>query len=651
MFQAVAAILLNCAVFAGVGLGPLAVLVPGAGLSTLLALAPAAGYALVSVTLTCWLLREGTVASAMLPLTAGLLALSLACLVAVRRRLAARLATANRRRLLPGLAGLALCLGLLTAPLAAGNGGWAVFRGNASDSLIYTFLAKYFDEHPRAWAFTHTAEEVEAADPMLGPPRSMLSIRWTSGAMLAYCAKLAGQGPLEFQYAFTLTSFVLLYAALLPFLAAMGLGPLFAALSSLALATGFFGQFVLDIRAFSQINVLPLTVLLAYAVSLPAPRGRGPAASRLGLLGLSFLACFVNYTEIFPMIVGAVAAFVLAKAMTGRLTRREVLVQAGGFACGMAATWPVRFLFGHMLAQIHFTETAPELWAEAYFQWLFHNVPAGIFGLPLAENGFSGLPGLSFLNLPPVLVTAFALAMAVLFVLGALRAATDRDHDAPLAALAFAAASLAAFALFTFKNAPWVAGKGLSYFYPFLLALPLYAALARQPWGALSGRVRLPARLADRLALAGTVVAMAFLAWQLAFAGLRPAYAARDRDYLRYVRNHGRYRVIDCDTTAIRAALAGSPAAPVAVCSPDPWKWAFLGLTLDAERPVRLPSQMLDGPAQDLVFLALDRPAGGVPPELAPYVAAGNATFVLYHLPRGLLASLAGTLACATNPY
>lgn len=646
MFEAVTAILLNCAVFAGVGLGPLALLLPGAGLSALLALAPAGGYALVSVALTCWLLREGTVASAMLPLTGALLALSLVCLAVARKPLAARLARADRRHLLPGLAGLVLCLGLLTAPLAAGNAGWAVFRGNASDSFIYTFLAKYFDQHPRAWAFAHTAEEVEAADPMLGPPRSMLSIRWTSGAMLAYCARLAGQGPLDFQYAFTLTSFVLLYAALLPFLAAMGLSPVLAALAALAMATGFYGQFVLDIRAFSQINVLPLTVLLAYAVSLPPPRGRGPTASRVGLLGLSFLACFVNYTEIFPMVVGAAAAFVLAKAMAGRLTRREVVVQAGGFACGMAATWPVRFLFEHMLAQIHFTETAPELWAEAYFQWLFQNVPAGVFGLTLAGNGFSGLPGLSFLNLPPVLVTVFALCLAALFVLGALRALADRDRDAPLAALAFAAASLAAFVLFTLRHAPWVAGKGLSYFYPFILALPLYAALARHP-RPIPGPIRLPARLAT----AGRIVAVAFLAWQMAFAGLRPAYAALERDYPGYVRNHGRYRAVDCDTAAIRAALDRAGTEPVAVCSADPWKWAFLGLTLDAARPVRLPSQMLDGPADALVFLALDRPAEGISPELAPYVAAGNASFVLYRLPRARLAALAGTLTCATNPY
>jgi len=646
MLEAVIAILINCAVFAGVGLGPLAVLAPGVGLPAVLAMAPAAGYALVSVALTGWLLREGTVASAMLPLTASLLAVSLACLVAGRKTFFARLAAIRPRRLLPGLAGLALCLGLLTAPLAAGNQGWSVFRGNASDSFIYMFLAKYFDEHPRAWGFSHTAAELEAVDPMLGPPRSMLNIRWTSGAMLAYSARLADRGILDFQYPFTLTSFVIFYAALLPFLAAMGLTPLFSALGALALATGFYGQFVLDIRAFSQINTLPLATLLAFAVSLPPPAGRGAAASRIGLLGLSFLACFVNYTEIFPMVVGAVAAFVLLKAMVGRLTGREALIQAAGFALGMAATWPVRFLFEHMLAQIHFTETAPELWAEAYFSWLFGNIPAGMFGLSLAGNGFSGLPGLSFLNLPPALVTAFAVLMAALFVLGGLRALADRDHDAPLAALAFAAASLAAFVVFTVKGKPWVAGKGLSYFYPCLLAVPLYAALAAQAWPA---RGRLAGL--GRLVPAARIAAVAFLAWQLAFAGLRPAYAALDKDYPRYVRNHGRYRTVDCNIVPIRAALVRAGAVSVAVCSADPWKWSFLGLALDGRWSVRLPSQMLEGPAEEPVFVALDRPVDGVPAELAPYLAAENASFALYRLPRGLLATLAQTLPCSTDPY
>ncbi len=647
MLEASFAIALNVVVFALIGFGPLVLLARRAGWGAVAALAPAAGYALVSLALTCWLMREGDVGGAMLPVTGGLLGLSLLCLLPARRELLALLTGLRPRRLVPGLAALALCLTFLTAPLAAGNKGYAVFRGNASDSLIYVFLAKYFDEHPRSWAFSHSAAEVVAADPMLGPPRSMLSIRWTSGAMLAYCAKLAGQGVLEFHYPFTMVSFVLLCAALLPFLGALGLSPWLAAAGALALCTGFYGQLVLDIRAFSQINVLPLTILLACALSLPAPDTRRDAVGRVGLLGLSFLACFVNYTEIFPMVVGAAAAYVLLKTMAGRLARREGLVLAAGFACGMAATWPVRFLYEHMLAQIHFTQIAPELWSEAYFSWLFHNIPAGMFGLTLLEQGFARLPGLSALHLPPLVVTLFGLAMAALFVLGALRALADRERDAPLAALAFAAASLAAFALFTVMGKPWVAGKGLSYFYPFLLGLPLYAGLAPES-GSLSGRLAAAAR---RIRPAARGLAIVFLAVQLSFALLRPAYAALDIDYPLYARNHGRYRVIDCDIEPLRRVLDAARATSVGVCSTDPWKWAFLGLALDEDRRVRLPGQMLTGPADEEVFVILDRPQPGGSPELAPFLVAENTSYALYRLPRGRLGELAGNLPCATEPY
>ncbi|UJX42208.1 hypothetical protein K9F62_05875 [Desulfovibrio sp. JY] len=646
MLQAAFAILVNCAVFAGVGLGPMAVLARGVGLPAVLAMAPAAGYALVSVTLTCWLMREGTVGAAMVPVTGGLLAVSLVCLLLVRRDLLGRLAAVRDKRLVAGLTGAVLCLGLLTAPLSAGNKGYAVFRGNASDSFIYLFLAKYFDAHPRAWAFTHSPEEVEADDPMLGPPRSMLNIRWTCGAMLAYGAKLAGMGIVDFQYPFTMTSFLLFYAAMLALLAAMGFSPFLAALTSLVMATGFYGQLVLDIRAFSQINVLPLTVLLAWAISLPPPERTPDILRRAGLLGLSFLACFVNYTEIFPMVVGAVAAFLGLLGLAGRLTRRQTLVQAAGFAVGMAATWPVRFLYAHMLAQIHFTTIAPELWSEAYFPWLFKNIPAGIFGVTLAGDGFAKLPGLSFLHIHTAVVTLFALLVAVLFLAGVLRALADRDHDAPLAAVAFAAASLAAFALFTLRDTPWVAGKGLSYFYPFILSLPLYAALSRNalPRLARSGWIKWALPTAKALA-------MAFLVLQLSFACLRPVYAAMDADYPDYVRNHGRYRTIDCDIDALRAALAAAGAKDVGICSADPWKWSFLGLSLGERWRVRLPGQMLEGPQGGKVFVALDLPKSGVPAELAPYLAAKNASFALYHLPRARLAALAGTLPCAREPY
>ncbi|MFP5259728.1 MAG: hypothetical protein ACLGQH_11970 [Acidobacteriota bacterium] len=642
MRHIVLAIAANCLVFAGVGLGPMALLAPRLGLLAVLALAPAAGYALYSVALTCLLLQEGTAGAAAWPLAGVLCAVSAGCLAYAWPSVRARLPGVSGRRAVAGLVGLTLCLGLLTAPLAAGNKGYGIFRGNASDSFIYMFLARYFDEHPRAWAFSLTEDDIKAAAPMLGPSRSMLNIRWTSGAMLTACARLGGMNILDFQYPFTLVSYVLFFAALLPFLAAMGLSATAAAVSALALTTGFYGQLVLDIRAFSQINTLALVILLATVLSLPTPASRGGAVRRIVLLALCYLSTFVNYTEIFPMIFGAAAAYLTAKAMLSRLTLREAGIQVAGFVLGMAATWPVRFLFAHMLAQIHFTETAPQLWSDAYFSWLFYNVPAGIFGLPLLENGFSRLPGWAFLDWPGWLVTTLAYGLGALFLLGAVRALADRERDAPLAALTFAAASLAAFALFCFKDTPWVAGKGLSYFYPAIAALVLYAALARP-----AGRPRLPRWLAGL----GTVLAVVFLLSQLTAAGLRPAYASRDIDYPRYVRNHGRYRTIDCELAPIKAALAKAKADKVAVCSADSWKWAFLGLSLDGAYQVTMPETLAHGPAEETVFVALDRPATGAPAELAPYLAAENATFALYRLPRSLLATLVPTLTCETIPY
>ena len=643
MREIVLAVAANCLVFTGVGLGPLALLAPRVGLLAVLALAPAAGYAIYSVALTWWLLQEGAAGPAAWPLAGVLLAVSAACLALAWKSVRLRLPAVSRRRAVAGLLGLAMCLGLLLAPLAAGNKGYAVFRGNASDSFIYMFLARYFDEHPRTWAFERTEQEVTAENPMLGPARNMLNIRWTSGAMLTACARLGGMAILDFQYPFTLVSYVLFFAALLPFLAAMGLSATSATLSALALATGFYAQLVLDIRAFSQINTLPLAILLAYALALPAPLTRSGAVRRAALLGFCYLTTFVNYTEIFPMIFGAAAAYLTLKAALSRLTRRELAIQSAGFALGMAATWPVRFLWEHMMAQIQFTETAPQLWSDAYFSWLFHNVPAGIFGLPLLENGFSRLPGWAFLDWPGWLVTVFACLVGAYFLLGCLRAMADAKRDAPLIALSFAAASLAAFALFCYKDKPWVAGKGLSYFYPCVTALFLYATLARPAVRPLALRA---------VGLGGLALAALFILSQLTVAGLRPAYAAYDIDYPRYVRNHGRYRTIDCELTPIRAALRRAKADTVAICSADPWKWAFLGLSLDGtgRLGVVAPATQAGLPADTPVFVALDRPIAGAPAELAPYLAAENATFALYKMPAGRLAALLPSLSCETNP-
>ena len=522
------AIVANCLVFAGVGLGPMALLAPRLGLLAVLALAPVAGYALYSMGLTCWVLQDGTAGSAAWPLALGLFAVSAACLGWAWPSVRARLPAVSGRRAVAGLLGLTLCLGLLVAPLAAGSKGYGVFRGNAADSFIYMFLARYFDEHPRTWGFARSEADINAADPVLAPARAMLNIRWTSGAMLTACARLGGLGILDFQYPFTLVSYVLFFAALLPFLTAMGLAATAATVSALALTTGFYGQLVLDIRAFSQVNTLSLVVLLAYVLSLPPPAKRSGALRRVVLLGLCYLATFVNYTEIFPMIFGAAAAFLTAKAMLSRLTLRETGIQ------------------------------------------------------------------------------------------------------------------VAAFALFYFKNAPWVAGKGLSYFYPATASLVLYAALARP-----AGRPQL-SRVAAGLA---TTLAVVFLLSQLLAAGMRPAYASLEIDYPRYVQNHGRYRTIDCELAPIQAGLAKAKAKKVAICSADSWKWSFLGLSLDGPYQVALPDALLAGPAEEPVFVILDRPVTGAPPELAPYVAGENATFALYRMPKSVLDRLVPTLTCKTNPY
>ena len=123
MQQIVQALALNGLIFAGAGLGPMALLAPRLGALAVTALAPAAGYALYSTALTWWLLQEGTAGEAAWPLAGLLLAVSAACLAACRATIGPRLAAVSGKRLLAGLAGLALCLGFLLSPLAAGKKG------------------------------------------------------------------------------------------------------------------------------------------------------------------------------------------------------------------------------------------------------------------------------------------------------------------------------------------------------------------------------------------------------------------------------------------------------------------------------------------------------------------------------------------------
>ena len=89
------------------------------------------------------------------------------------------------------------------------------------------------------------------------------------------------------------------------------------------------------------------------------------------------------------------------------------------------------------------------------------------------------------------------------------------------------------------------------------------------------------------------------------------------------------------------------------MCSADPWKWSFLGLSLDGPFKVVAPGGLAapDGPGETEVFVALDRAPGGPPPELAGYRLAENASYVLYRMPRETWADLLPTLTCNTTPY
>ena len=92
------------------------------------------------------------------------------------------------------------------------------------------------------------------------------------------------------------------------------------------------------------------------------------------------------------------------------------------------------------------------------------------------------------------------------------------------------------------------------------------------------------------------------------------------------MRNHGRYRAIDGNIVGMKDALARAGARRLTVCSADPWKWSFLGLSLDGPFKVVAPGALAapDGSGEAEVFVALDRAPGGPPPELAGYRLAGR---------------------------
>jgi hypothetical protein len=449
------------------------------------------------------------------------------------------------RRLAAGLAGVVF---LLLLPAWLGGLQFALHQGNVWDERNYVGASVAYKLHPYSELDPNAPLDAHAAPPVLRTAladfgRVTLSARPT--VAIAYAA-------LDPLLPGLLTTGSYTYRALMLSLwfgaAAFGLravlraGPALTVLLGAALPLGFFGQYVFDIDAWSQLAGVPLalTAVTAAAVLLvPAPGApAGPWRAAVAVMAAVTPTAFY-YPEALPAYgVAAPVLLGLAWRWRGAAVPRPALVP--GLLLGLAASllWCAVYWHGtldFLYRQVTLPQPRPDWYL--YFQrylWGLDDVDwrttggwtGNAYGLLSAPvDLLTGALGLYFLMPSPALplparmaVKAALAAFLVALALQATRALVAFLREGRSARGAFLLSALACCTtpvLLALLDRLWQAGKFLSMITP-LVFLFLAAPLI--------GRRRLSARSAPALLL---VVA------HLGFGLYRPV-AARHSDGILY---------------------------------------------------------------------------------------------------------------------
>ncbi len=443
--------------------------------------------------------------------------LALLCLALYRTAL---LEVAGAIRHHPGATLLFLLFSLVIAsPILTGAPEFSVFQGNIWDHFGYATSALIFSKLPfRAVVDAPPADIL--ANPLLIIARQNCYQRPTVHILLAVMGKLVpgsiASGGYALLCSFAITG-MLAAAGLLRQLFAKADARLAALLAGLY-ACGFWGQYPLDIDAWSQVAAAPL-LIAAWTMVLALLTAPGEAAigrARSVALGLLIGGALYFYPEgsMFHALM-LVAVLLLA----GRATLRRARPLGLALALGLAL--PILFwqgIYGQAAMQSQSAASSHVNWWRYYDGYLFgldpqlnqqlqDQVSVAVQGQLLDSTqigdlagalltGISGLFGMYFLTpdhygAPTLgdLAKGFLLVLALGgIVLGIAAGLRSGSRPYRLLLVATAAGLFGALLLAT-QNHLWSAGKALSYVGPLLcLTLAAPALIARRgvfwslPW-------------------------------------------------------------------------------------------------------------------------------------------------------------------------
>ena len=451
---------------------------------------------------------------------------------------ALRALSADERRVAMFTGGaLALATLVMLAPRWVGGDQFAVFQGNHWDTFGYLESAIGFARKPHAFLETITDEQMMRA-PILAIAHTSLTNRPSAHQLYAVFSRIAPGEAYRLYYPFLVVGFVQL-AMVMTFVLRNAFPSMrrWAWIAiALAFPLGFWGQYIFDINAWSQIASQPL-LFLAFGLGVHAlarPESELRAAARIaGVIAIAVAGAAYLYPEGL-LIYGAAIALVAIVVAIVRLVRARKLapvVPLFGFA-GIASVLLYAPQLAFLMKQVKWSAGNKVDW------WKFHqgffcgrdgelshgfamasDFAGGFFGLYFATpaRGAGMVIGTAHRTVIVVLIAGVLMGVALLLA-NKLRATREERLHAALWTAITVVAFLPAVRLVLDENY-WPAGKIVSYAAPLvvtLLCIPVGFASELRAWKLIR------------------VAGGAFVAFQLATGLARIVGAARAPDGIHY---------------------------------------------------------------------------------------------------------------------
>lgn len=540
MIDVALGVILNLLQFTAIGIGPALIFLSSEKrIEVALAIAPALGFALSSVFGTYLVLLDKPIVEWAFPWLVISIIISVILSFIRLKKYQFELASINWQRVKVFAIGLGLTTLLVLLPMVIGGINFTALRGNATDTLNYIVLAGYLDHEPYSWAFQVDDQTLIERHPSYLLVQQLLSTRWTTSAMLAFTSRIAGHPIYYFEYGFTALCFILAVGPAFWLALSTKLKPLYALLLSVAIAVGFWGQFVFDIRAMSQMNSISVLLLISLLIARIESNKSQEYKSEIILLSVSIISLIIFYVEIVPMFVLGLIIF-----FGTRLTKRVIsiahlsryLISLGIIFIGLIPLSD--FLIQFFNQQFQNAASHPNDWDKAYFSWFYRNPINGLWGLSYIEASktvkiwlLSEFINGSLTGISLILVLVLGYSLIHLFL--------ARSYpEATLLATSLALAALIQFFILWLRGQLWAAGKGLSFGYPFIMTSTVAFALT-------SSSIRKKIKGSHLLSNFIKIGVIFWLTLQCFLGVYRISFAFQNPEYFYYIWSPSEYKSYD----------------------------------------------------------------------------------------------------------